>query len=164
MSADTTAKKMELLFLRVAAYRGLILSGYVLSVLLALSFLCLLFTEYKTPSPLYLLFLYSVLPYLIRTLLEQRAAKQKKEEECLFPLFCHKYHYSKLRHTAASISYLTAFFLLGAWHFSYAFHSGAPTLLCRLPACIAAVSLFVRLAATVGYRIYFRRNPLAAMR
>lgn len=165
MSDDTTVKKMELLFLRVAAYRGLVLSGYVLSVLLALSFLCLLLTEYKTPSPFYLLFLYSVLPYLIRTLLEQKSANQKKEEDSrLFPLFCHKYHYSKLRHTAASISYLVAFFLLGAWHFSYAFHSGTPVLICRLPACIAAVSLFVRLAATICYRIYFRRNPLGAMR
>lgn len=164
MSDDTTAKKMELLFHRVAAYRGLVLSGYVLSVLLALSFLCLLLTEYKTPSPFYLLFLYSVLPYLIRTLLEQKAAKQKKEEKNLFPLFCHKYRYSKLRHTAASISYLIAFFLLGAWHFSYAFRSGTPAFLCRLPDCIAAVSLFVRLAATICYRIYFRRNPLGAMR
>ncbi len=164
MSADTTAKKMELLFLHVAAYRGLVLSSYVLSALLALSFLCLLLTKYKTPSPLYLLFLYSVLPYLIRTLLEQKTAKQKKEEECLFPLFCHKYHYSKLRHTAASISYLIAFFLLGAWHFSYALHSGTPVLICRLPACIAAISLFVRLTATIVYRIYFRSNPLAAMR
>ena len=36
MSADTTAKKMELLFLHVAAYRGLVLSSYVLSALLAL--------------------------------------------------------------------------------------------------------------------------------
>lgn len=164
MSDDTTAKKMELLFFRVAAYRGLMLSGYVLSALLAFSFLCLLLTEYKTPSPFYLLFLYSVLPYLIRTLLEQKYAHQKKEEESLFPLFCRKYHYSKLRHTAASISYLIAFFLLGAWHFSYAFHAETPVLISRLPACIAAASLFVRLVATICYRVYFRRNPLRAMR
>lgn len=163
MSDDAAAKKMDLLFYRVAAYRGLTISGYVLSALLALSFLCLVFTEYKTPSPLYLLFLYSVLPYLLRTLLEQRASAQKKEEP-FFPLFCRKYHYSKLRHTAASISYLIAFCLLGAWHLSYVFFPGKPDLVCRLPAFIAAVSLLVRLISTVCYRIYFRKDPLRAMR
>lgn len=164
MSEDANAKKMDLLFYRVAAYRGLILSGYVLSALLALSFLFLIFTKYKTPSPLYLLFLYSILPYLIHTLLEQKYAIHQKKEDCLFPLFCHKYRYSKLRHSAASISYLIAFFMLAAWHLSYMLHPGKPVLVCRLPDCIAAVSLLVRLIATTCYRIYFRRNPLRAMR
>lgn len=164
MPNDASAKKMDLLFYHVAAYRGLTLSGYALSALLALSFLCLLLTEYKTPSPLYLLFLYSVLPYLLRTLLEQRNSSRQKREDCLFPLFCRKYHYSGLRHTAASLSYLIAFFMLGAWHLSYVFHPGKPVFVCRLPACIAAVSLLVRLIATICYRIYFRKNPLRAMR
>ncbi|MGN0505270.1 MAG: hypothetical protein ACI4FZ_01840 [Lachnospiraceae bacterium] len=167
MPANTDIKKMELLFHRVAAYRGLILSGYVLSCLLALSFLVLVFTEYKTPAPLYLLFLYSVLPYLLRTLLTQSSngTHQKKEETVcdIFPLFCQKYHYSALRHTAAGISYLIAFFLLCAWSFSYVLHPGKPVLVSRIPICIAAVSLLVRLSCTVCYRIYFRRNPLRAM-
>lgn len=115
----TSKREMDFLFRRVAAYRGVVLSGYILSLLLAAAFLGLLLTDYKTPSPLYLLFLFSVLPYLLRTLMEQKKqraaqASVKKEETnaSLFPLFCKKYKFSSLRLNAANLSYLIIFFCL----------------------------------------------------
>lgn len=69
--------EMNFLFRRVAAYRGLVLSGYIIALLLAAAYLGLILTDYKTPSPLYLLFFSSVLPYLIRTLLEQKEEQRR---------------------------------------------------------------------------------------
>lgn len=167
MSKEQTARKMELLFHRVAAYRALVLSGYVLSASLALSYLILLFTEYKTPSPLYLLFLYSILPHLMRALLGQSVSPGQKKEDAMnhmFPLFCKKYHYSERNHQAANISYLIIFLLLCTWRYSYVLHPGSPSTVAGIPVIIAAGSLLIRILLSAGYRFYFCKNPIRAMK
>lgn len=161
--------EMNFLFRRVAAYRGLVLSGYIIALLLAAAYLGLILTDYKTPSPLYLLFFSSVLPYLIRTLLEQKEEQRrflKKEEQAqpLFPLFCKKYKFSSLRLTAASISYLIIFILLAAWRFSYVQIPDCPGFISSIPVFIAITGLCTRILFTLGYRYYFTHFPLRAMR
>lgn len=160
----TSKREIDFLFRRVAAYRGIILSFYLLALLLAVSYLGLLLTDYKTPSPLYLLFLLSVLPYLLRTLMEQKRKQKEEHASALLPLFCKKYKFSSLRLASAGLSYLIVFFLLAAWRFSYVQNPGCPAGIRNIPVMIAAVSLCSRVLFTAGYRYYFTHFTLRAMR
>lgn len=153
---------MNYTFQRVAAFCGLRLSYYASIALLAIAFLVLAVTEYRTPSPLYMLLTAAVLPALIRSMFFP--VQKEKRENTEFPLFCKKYHYDSTAHKSMNIAFLLLFFLLAAWHISY--HSGneVPALIAALPALFAVIILLIRILSTIGFRLYFHFFPLKAMR
>lgn len=153
---------MNFTFHRVAAGCGLRLSYYTTSALLALAFLGLVATDYRTPSPLYILFSSALLPSLIRSIFF--SGQKEKRENLEFPLFCKKYHYEPVAHKSMNLAYLLLIILLAAWYISYHSNTTAPAFITSLPALIAAVGLLTRFLGTVGFRLYFRFFPLKAMR
>lgn len=153
---------MNYTFHRVAAFCGLRLSYYITAALLALSFLALVATEYRTPSPLYILLTVAILPTLIRSVFF--TGKIEKRENLEFPLFCKKYRYDPVAYKSMNLAYLLLFILLAAWHISYHSAETLPVFITALPALIAAVSLLTRILAIAGFRFYFHWFPLKAMR
>jgi len=149
-------------FGRVAAHCGLRLSYYTISALVGLSFLILAFTDYRTPSPLYILLMLSVLPSVMKSLFFTDKKIKKRENELAFPLFQKKYHYDYINYKSMSIAYLLLFVLLAAWQISY-INSNVPALIRNLPAFLAAASLLIRILGIAGYRLYFYLFPLKAM-
>jgi len=152
---------MNYTFSRVAAHCGLRLSYYTTALLIAITFLVLVFTEYKTASPLYILLCLAVLPSLLKAILFSK--ETKRENALTFPLFCQKYHYNTELYRAMNLSYFLILILLVAWRFSYTLSANSPELIAHLPELIAAVSLLVRLLGVIGYRLYFHLFPLKAM-
>jgi len=150
-------------FTRVASFCGLRLSYYITAGLIAISFLALAPTEYRTASPLYILLTMAVLPSVVKALFFSSAQKEKRENAIAFPLFCEKYDYSLVSSKTMNISYLLLFILLAAWMFSYS-QSTAPLLIRRLPALITGCSLIIRILGVIGYRLYFHLFPAKAMR
>ncbi len=155
---------MNATFQRVAASCGLRLSYYGTAAMITLAFLALVVTEYRTPSPLYILLATAILPSLLRTMFFPKS--KEKRENTGFPLFCQKYHYHPDSYKAMSLAYFLVFVLLAAWYISY--HTGTgtdtPDFIALLPALIAAISLLTRLLGVIGFRLYFHFFPLKAMR
>ena len=154
---------MNYTFQRVAALCGLRLSYYVTAALLGLSFLGLVVTDYKTPSPLYILLSLAVLPSLLEAMFFSGQKAEKRENDLSFPLFCKKYRYSSIRYKSMNLAYLLLFILLTAWHISYATSTDLPDFVTHLPVLTAALSLLTRLFGIISYRIYFHFFPLKAM-
>ena len=148
---------------RVAAYCGLRLSYYSTAGLLVLIFMCLIPTEYRTATPLYILLMLAVLPSLIAAMFFSGKKEEKRENELTFPLFCEKYHYNQTRHKSMKIAYLLLFILFAAWHISYS-HTELPAIIEMLPVLTASVSLLIRILGVIGYRLFFHFFPLKAMR
>ena len=69
---------MNYTFHRVAAFCSLRLSYYSTIALLALSFLCLALTEYRTASPLYILLTFAVMPGLLKAMFFSGPKKEKE--------------------------------------------------------------------------------------
>lgn len=151
-------------FSRVSAFCGLRLSYYTTAALLAVAFLALAISEYRTPSPLYILLTLAVLPALLKAMLFSSPKAKERESDLAFPLFCKKYKYEVIQYKSMNAAYLLLFLLLAAWQISYSPAKGAPDPVAFLPSFIAALSLLVRLSGVVGYRLYFHLFPLKAMR
>ncbi len=149
-------------FSRVAAFCGLRLSYYSTAALLAISFLALALTEYRTPTPLYILLTMAVLPSVTETMFFSKQ-KEKRENDLSFPLFCQKYRYKRIKFESMKIAYLLLFVLLAAWHISYTSGATTPFFIRMLPAILAATALLLRILVTLGYRLYFHCFPLQAM-
>ena len=166
---------MNYTFQRVAAFCGLRLSYYITAALLALAFLVLAFTNYRTATPLYILLTLAVLPSILRSLLSSginpdtspsagKKKEEKRENGLAFPLFCEKYKYNLISYRAMNIAYLLLFLLFAAWHISYGSAETMPFLVTGLPALIATLCLLIRILGVLCYRLYFRFFPLRAMR
>ena len=149
-------------FGRVAAHCGLRLSYYITAALLCIAFFALTLTDYRTPSPLYILLVAAVAPSVLKAMLFENT-KQKRENAVAFPLFCKKYKYDAVLYQSMNLAYFLLFILFAAWQISYSRSEALPPLICRLPVLLAAVSLCIRLLGTIGYRLYFRLFPLKAM-
>jgi len=147
-------------FRQVAAFCGLRLSYYIMAALLIVSFLCLVVTEYKTASPLYILLMLAVLPSLMKAIFFTK----KEESPLAFPLFCKKYHYNSNQYRAMNLAYLLLFVLLTAWHISYISADTLPLPVSILPSLIAGISLIIRILGVIGYQLYFHLFPLKSMR
>lgn len=147
---------------RVAAYCGLRLSYYITAGLLTLIFFCLVPTEYRTATPLYILLMLAVLPSLVSAIFYPHK-KEKRENDSAFPLFCKKYHYNLIMHKSMNIAYLLLFILFAAWHISY-LHTETAAIIEYLPVLTASLSLLIRIFGVIGYRLYFHFFPLRAMR
>lgn len=154
---------MNYTFGRVAALCGLRLSYYITAALLAVSFLGLATTEYRTASPLYILLSLALLPTLLKAMLFSGKQKEKRENELTFPLFCKKYRYDAAMYQAMNLAHLLLVVLFAAWHLSYRLSTDTPALVTSLPTAIAAISLLSRLLGVIGYRLYFHLFPLKAM-
>lgn len=154
---------MNYTFSRVAALCGLRLSYYITAALLALAFLGLAPTEYRSASPLYILLALAVLPSLLKAMLFSGKQNEKRENGLAFPLFCKKYRYDAVSYKSMNLACFLLFILLAAWHISYSRVTEIPGLVSALPALIAALSLLVRILASLGYRLYFHLCPLKAM-
>ncbi len=163
---NTNDSLMRYTFQRVAAQCGLRLAYYMTAAMLAIEFLLLTVTKYRTASPLYILLVLAVLPSLLHSMLfsPEKQKNTKRENALPFPLFCKKYRYNASFHNAMNLTYFLLFLLLVAWHFSYSLTPGAPMLIRMLPAGTAFLSLLARLLGTLGYRLYFDLFPLKAMR
>ncbi|MBP3610483.1 MAG: hypothetical protein J6J42_09130 [Lachnospiraceae bacterium] len=157
---------MNYTFQRVSSFCGLRLSYYTTAVLLAVIFLLLAATRYKTASPLYILLVLAVLPSLLQSMLfpDNQKKKEKRENELPFPLFCKKYHYNTRSYKAMNLAYFFIFLLFAAWYMSYSLATGIPYLVRLLPVICALLCLAVRMLGTLGYRLYFHLFPLKAMR
>lgn len=158
---------MNYTFQRVAAFCGLRLSYYSTSALLTLIFLVLMFTEYRTYSPLYILLLLAVLPSVLKAMFfsnTKHSKTEKRENASAFPLFCKKYHYNAVQYKAMNLAYFLMFLLFAAWHISYSRVNTAPAAIAALPALLSAISLLIRILGIIGYRLYFHFFPLKAMR
>lgn len=154
---------MDYTFSRVAALCGLRLSYYITAALLGISFLLLVPTEFRTPSPLYILLALAVLPSLTKTLFYSSSQKEKRENTTAFPLFCKKYKYDFIRYKSMNISYFLLFVLLSAWIISYN-QNTASAYVRYIPVLITCISLITRILGVTGYRLYFHLFPLRAMR
>ncbi|MBQ7863905.1 MAG: hypothetical protein IJ420_05615 [Lachnospiraceae bacterium] len=154
---------MNYTFARVASFCGLRLSYYSTAALIAISFLLLAPTQFRTASPLYILLTMAVLPSIVKALFFSSEQKEKRESAIAFPLFCQKYNYSIVSSKTMNISYLLLFILLAAWMFSYS-QSTAPFLVRRLPVLITCCSLVIRTLGVIGFRLYFHLFPAKAMR
>ena len=164
MSENTITTETNRLFRRVASFCGLRVSYYVTETAVALAFFLLILTENRTVSPLYIILSALLLPGLLKAMLYPDTPKtQKRENGTAFPLFCKKYHYDTRTHTSMNLAYLLLFIMLLAWRISY-INSSRPEFIINLPVLIGCLSLFLRLAVTIGYQIYFRFFPLKAMR
>ena len=152
---------MNYTFSRVAAHCGLRLSYYITAALLAICFVVLSVTDYRTASPLYILLTLAVLPTLLKSMLFSK--ETKRENDLTFPLFCQKYHYNTAMYKAMNLSYFLILVLFVAWHFSYILYPGTLKLITCLPSLLAAVSLLTRIIGVIGYRLYFHLFPLKAM-
>lgn len=153
---------MNYTFTRVAAFCGLRLSYYITAILLTITFFALVLTDYRTPSPLYILLTMAVLPSVTKALFFSSTQKEKRENATTFPLFCKKYNYTSVLYKTMNISYVLLFLLLAAWMLSYS-QSTAPAFIRRLPALITGCSLLTRFLGAIGYRLYFHIFPLKAM-
>ena len=153
---------MNYTFSRVAAFCGLRLSYYSTAALLAIIFLLLAPTEYRTPTPLYILLTMAVLPSVIEAMFFSNY-KKKRENDLSFPLFCQKYKYNPIKFSAMKIAYLLLFILLAAWHISYSNVTMTSVFIPKFPAILAAVALLLRILGTLGYRLYFQLFPFKAM-
>ena len=131
-------------FSRVSAFCGLRLSYYTTAALLAVAFLVLAMSEYRTPSPLYILLTLAVLPSLLKAMLFSSPKAKERESDLAFPLFCKKYKYEVIQYKSMNAAYLLLFLLLAAWQISYSPAKGAPDPVAFLPSFIAALSLLVR--------------------
>ncbi len=151
-------------FRKVASLCGLRLSYYTTAALLAIAFLSLIPTMYRTPSPLYILLSLAVLPSVVKALFFSAPKNKKKEYTLAYPLFCKKYHYDFITYRSLRISYLLIFVLFAAWHISYVTSPDTPAIIRCLPALLGSVSLLVQIFAIWGYRLYFHFFPLHAMR
>lgn len=151
-------------FRKVASFCGLRLSYYATAALLAISFLLLIPTAYRTASPLYILLSLAVLPSLIKAMFFSAHNQQKRAHASAYPLFCKKYHYDYTACQAMNVSYLLLFVLFAAWQISYASQADIPVILQNLPILIGSISLLIRIGAVSGYLLYFRFFPLRAMR
>lgn len=153
---------MQHTFRQVAAFCGLRLSYYATAILLAIVFFALLFTEYKTATPLYLLVAAMLLPGILKSVVFPD--NKKRENDMPFPLFCQKYHYDVLSGRALNLSCLLLFILFAAWQASYRSAEDFPVFVTHLPVWITAASLLARLLLTLGYYLYFCLFPVKAMR
>lgn len=160
---STNLNDKNYIFQKVAALCGLRISLYITLVLLIISFLGLIFTGYRTASPLYILIFGAILPEWIQMVVFPESDK-KKENRLPFPLFCQKYHYTTKRHKSMNLACFVLFLMLGAWHISYINNTSLPTIVTKLPSLIAIINLVTRLFTTVAYQIYFTYFPLKAMR
>lgn len=151
------------IFGKVATLCGLRISLYITLVLLIISFLGLLFTGYRTASPLYILIFGAILPEWIQMVVFPESEK-KRENKLPFPLFCKKYRYTIKYHKSMNLSCFVLFLMLGAWHISYINSTSLPTIVTSLPTLIAIINLTTRLFTTIAYQIYFTYFPLKAMR
>lgn len=155
---------MNYTFGRVAAFCGLRLSYYSTAALLAITFLLLSLTEYRNPTPLYILLMLAVLPSLLKAMFFSGKALQKKESHLEYPLFCKKYGYDGKLHNSMNLAYVLLFILFAAWHISYWPVEDIPNPVTALPSLIASLSLLIRIFGNIGYRLYFHFFPLQAMR
>lgn len=160
---NTNLNDKSYIFRKVAALCGLRISLYITLALLIVSFLGLIFTGYRTASPLYIIIFAAILPGWIQMVVFPESDK-KKEKKLPFPLFCQKYHYTTKRHKSMNLACLVLFLMLGAWHISYINSTSLPTIVTALPSFIAMINLVTRLFITVAYQIYFTYFPLKAMR
>lgn len=151
-------------FRRVAALCGLRTSYYVTAALLAIAFLALIPTAYRTASPIYILFSLALLPPLMKAMFFSSEKSQKREPAMAYPLFCKKFHYNYITYQSMSASYLLLFVLLAAWHISYTLVTEVPDFIGRIPMLLGSISLLTRILSVLGYRLYFRFFPLRAMR
>ena len=152
---------MNYTFSRVAAFCGLRLSYYSTAALLTLIFLVLALTEYRTPTPLYILFTMAFLPSITEAMFFSNHKEKRENPE--FPLFCKKYKYDQIKFSSMKIAYVLLFVLLAAWHISYTNYSIDSVLIPKLPAILAAIALLIRILGTLGYRLYFQLFPFKAM-
>lgn len=154
---------MNYTFHRVAAFCGLRLSYYITAALLAISFLGLALTDYRTASPLYILLTLAVMPGLLKAMFFSGKKEEKREKALAFPLFCEKYRYNLISYKSMNLAYLLLFILLAAWQVSYRLVEDFPAIVTSLPILVAAASLISRIFASIGYRLYFQLFPLKAM-
>lgn len=155
---------MDKTFRTVAASCGLRLSYYITAALLAITFLVLIPTLYRTVTPLYILLCLAVLPSITKAMFFSDTKNKKREHDMAYPLFCKKYRYTFITYQSMKISHLLLFVLFAAWHISYASQTDAPAFIQSLPLLLGSSSLLIRIFATVGYWLYFRLFPIRAMR
>lgn len=154
---------MNYTFLRVASHCGLRLSYYVTAALLAITFLLLVPTEYRTATPLYILLSLALLPSLLKSMFFSGDKAQKRENALAFPLFCKKFHYDFIWYKSMNLAYLLLFLLFAAWHISYSLSTDIPAPVTSLPVFTAAACLLTRILGSIGYWLYFHLFPLKAM-
>ena len=154
---------MNYTFQRVAALCGLRLSYYTTAAVLAIAFVALALTEYRTATPLYILLMLALLPSCVKAMFFSDKQQKKRENVLAFPLFCKKYNYNLYTYKSMNIAYFLLFLLFAAWQFSYTGTENTPAIVTALPALLAFVSLLLRILGVIGYRIYFRFFPLQAM-
>ena len=153
---------MNYTFSRVAAFCGLRLSYYSTAALLTFIFLLLIPTEYRTPTPVYILFTMALLPSVIEAMLFSNC-KEKRENGLAFPLFRKKYKYNWVKFSSMKIAYVLLFVLLAAWHISFINYTMTSALIPKLPVILAVTALLLRILGTVGYLLYFRLFTFKAM-
>ena len=72
---------MNYTFSQVASFCGLRLSYYSTAALIAISFLILAPTQFRTASPLYILLTMAVLPSVVKVLFFSSTQKEKRERK-----------------------------------------------------------------------------------
>ena len=149
-------------FSRVAAFCGLRFSYYGTAALVAITFLVLVFTGYRSATPLYILLLMAIIPSLVEVIFFSKH-KEKRENEVSFPLFCKKYKYNQIKFSSMKIAYVLLFVLLAAWHISFINYTMTSALIPKLPVILAVTALLLRILGTVGYLLYFRLFTFKAM-
>jgi len=148
---------------QVAAYCSLRISLFATAGILSLLFLYLALNGYRTGTPLYILLTCLLLPSLIHgAAFGQNNKKENRDHTLPLPLFRKKYQYSSTKHICANISYLIVILMFAAWHLSFR-GKDVPDFIASMPSVIAILSFFLRIAATVGYRLYFHFFPIKAM-
>lgn len=149
---------------QVASFCGLRAALNLTACMTGLSFLILMLAGYRTATPLYITLACMVLPSLIHGAFYGQSDKKKEKEASLpFPLFRKKYHYVSTKHSAMRLGHLFVIIMFAAWHISFR-GTDSPAYLTSIPGVFAILSLCIRLGVTVFYRIYFKQNPIKAMR
>lgn len=154
---------MKHTFRQVAALCGLRLSCYCTVAFLFLTFLFLVPTRYRTPTPLYIILVLALFPSLLKSMFSNESSKKERDNTLVFPLFCKKYRYDRAMYCSMNLAYLLSFLLFAAWQFSYHRQQELPDFLRCLPSLLCAVSLLIRFLGVVGYRLYFHLFPVRAM-
>ena len=67
-------------FSRVAAFCGLRLSYYITAALLAITFIVLILTGYRSATPVYILLIMAVLPSVIEAVFFSKHNEKRREE------------------------------------------------------------------------------------
>jgi hypothetical protein len=144
----------------IADYRSLMISKYITSAALLISFLYLGYLRYAV-SPLYILiFLYALPPILTFAFTDYGKRYHFKllnsftqDNPNLLTTLRNKYHYTRLNYIANSISYLFMMILLLLWQYSNNRTTFIKSELINIPTIILTGSILLRIIGSAYYRI-----------